>query len=193
MQSPSAVLPPPSQLATSSITSFMYSSIWQATSPEAHITVHASSFIFQITFRPRYDRIGCCGCSLLREGVTCLRGAKISMRNHETWIHFFLKSEYFGIFMDYLLLHTGFLVPISRPWPYSKSCSRLLLAAEHVSAQGQETCTSWKNILWAYNGCSTPTALLTTYEKWRSCVCTYGKILSTPHALLWRQKLTCRV
>lgn len=121
-----------------------------------------------------------------------LRGAKISMRNNKTWIHFFLKSEYFGIFIDYLLLHTGFLIPVSQPWPYSKPCSYLLLAAEDTSAQWQEICTSWKNILWACNGCSTPTALLTTYEKWKSCVCAYGKILSTPQALPWKQKLTCR-
>lgn len=182
MQPPSAVLPPPSQLATISVTSLMYSSVWRASSPEAHL-----SFFFQMTFRSRYDRIGCCGCSLLREGVTCSEEKSWNLNP------FFLKSEYFGIFTDYLLLHTGFLTPVSRPWPYSKSRSHLLLAAQHISSQGQETHTSWKNILRACSGRSTPTALLTTCEKWSFCDCTYGKSLSTPLALLWRQKLTCGV
>lgn len=89
------------------------------------------------------------------------------MRTHETWMWFFLKSKCFGIFMDYLLLHTGFLISFSQPCPCSKSCSHLCRAAEHVSSQGQETCTSDNNIPWPCSGCSTPTALLTTQEKWR--------------------------
>lgn len=111
----------------------MYSSIWQASSDETHVTVHASSLIFQITFRSKYDLIGCCGCCLLREGVTGLRGAKISTRNHLTWIHVFLKNEYFAVLMDYQLLPTrSFLEPISQPWQYRKPSSHLLPAARQL-------------------------------------------------------------
>lgn len=165
MQSPSAVLLLPPQLANISIISH----VWQVSSPEACITVDAFSLIFQTTFRPRCDRTRCCGCFCLRKGVTCSEEQKYPWE----------------------IMKPLSLIPISQPWPYSKSCSHLLQST--LSAQGQETCTSWKNIFCVCNGCSIPTALLSTYEKWSFCVCTYGKILSTLHALLWKQKLTCMV
>lgn len=104
MQSPSAVLPLPPQLAIISTISHMYSSVWQASSPEACITVDAFSFIFQITFRLMCDRIRCCGCFLLRKSITCSEEQKYP------WETMKLLS----------------LISISQPWPHSKWCSHLL-------------------------------------------------------------------
>lgn len=72
--------------------------------------------------------------TFLREGITCIREAKRCTRNYEAQSYFCLKSHaFFGIFMDYLLLHTGFLIPNPWPWPYSRSWSHLLLAPENMS------------------------------------------------------------